>query len=126
MNPDKALPHNHHENQIAFNFLCANIDHIEDFRVVSDIFKQLGDPTRLRIFWLLCHCEECVQNIAAIMNMSSPAISHHLRPLKASGLIASRREGKEVYYKAADTQQTQLLHIMMEQVMKISCQLCPR
>lgn len=126
MNPEKALPHNHHENQIAFNFLCANIDHIEDFRVVSDIFKQLGDPTRLRIFWLLCHCEECVQNIAAIMNMSSPAISHHLRPLKASGLIASRRDGKEVYYKAADTQQTQLLHIMMEQVMKISCQLCPR
>ena len=126
MNPEKVLPHNHHENQIAFNFLCANIDHIEDFRVVSDIFKQLGDPTRLRIFWLLCHCEECVQNIAAIMNMSSPAISHHLRPLKASGLIASRREGKEVYYKAADTQQTQLLHIMMEQVMKISCQLCPR
>lgn len=126
MNQDKILPHNHHENQIAFDFLCANIDHIEDFRVVSDIFKQLGDPTRLRIFWLLCHCEECVQNIAAIMNMSSPAISHHLRPLKASGLIASRREGKEVYYKAADTQQTQLLHIMMEQVMKISCQLCPK
>lgn len=126
MNQDKILPHNHHENQIAFDFLCANIDHIEDFRVVSDIFKQLGDPTRLRIFWLLCHCEECVQNIAAIMNMSSPAISHHLRPLKASGLIASRREGKEVYYKAAETQQTQLLHIMMEQVMKISCQLCPK
>lgn len=126
MNQDKVLPHNHHENQIAFDFLCANIDHIDDFRVVSDIFKQLGDPTRLRIFWLLCHCEECVQNIAAIMNMSSPAISHHLRPLKASGLIASRREGKEVYYKAADTQQTQLLHIMMEQVMKISCQLCPK
>lgn len=126
MHQDKVLPHNHHENQIAFDFLCANIDHIDDFRVVSDIFKQLGDPTRLRIFWLLCHCEECVQNIAAIMNMSSPAISHHLRPLKASGLIASRREGKEVYYKAADTQQTQLLHIMMEQVMKISCQLCPK
>ena len=126
MNQDKVLPHNHHENQIAFDFLCANIDHIDDFRVVSDIFKQLGDPTRLRIFWLLCHCEECVQNIAAIMNMSSPAISHHLRPLKASGLIASRREGKEVYYKAADTQQTQLLHIMMEQVMKISCHLCPK
>ena len=126
MNQDKVLPHNHHENQIAFDFLCANIDHIDDFRIVSDIFKQLGDPTRLRIFWLLCHCEECVQNIAAIMNMSSPAISHHLRPLKASGLIASRREGKEVYYKAADTQQTQLLHIMMEQVMKISCQLCPK
>ena len=80
----------------------------------------------MRIFWLLCHCEECVQNIAAMMNMSSPAISHHLRPLKASGLITSRREGKEVYYRAADSQQTKLLHIMMEQVMKINCQICPK
>lgn len=126
MSQEKQLPHDHHENELAFNFLCANIDHIEDFRIVSDIFKQLGDPTRLRIFWLLCHCEECVQNIAAMMNMSSPAISHHLRPLKASGLIISRREGKEVYYRAADSQQTKLLHIMMEQVMKINCQICPK
>ncbi len=126
MSQEKQLPHDHHENQIAFDFLCANIDHVEDFRIVSDIFKQLGDSTRLRIFWLLCHCEECVQNIAAMMNMSSPAISHHLRPLKASGLIISRREGKEVYYKAADTPQTQLLHKMMEQVMQISCQICPK
>ena len=65
--------------------------------------KQLGDPSRLRIFWLLCHCEECVLNIAAIVNMSSPAVSHHLRLLKSSGLIVSRREGKEMYYRTADT-----------------------
>ena len=43
MSQEKQLPHDHHENEIAFNFLCANIDHIEDFRIVSDIFKQLGD-----------------------------------------------------------------------------------
>ena len=55
----------------------------------------LSDPSRLRIFWLLCHCEECVMNISALVDMSSPAVSHHLRNLKASGLIVSRREGKE-------------------------------
>ena len=42
-------------------------------------------------------CEECVLNISAMLEMSSPAVSHHLRPLKNSGLIVSRREGKEVY-----------------------------
>ena len=88
---------------------------------MADVFKQLGDSTQLRIFWILCHCEECVLNIAALLNMSSPAVSHHLRPLKNSGLITSRREGKEVYYKAADTEQTRLLHDMMEKVMQITC-----
>ena len=60
-------------------------------------------------------------NIAALLNMSSPAVSHHLRPLKNGGLITSRREGKEVYYRAADTEQTRLLHDMMEKVMQITC-----
>ncbi|MDD6598560.1 MAG: ArsR family transcriptional regulator [Anaerovibrio sp.] len=32
------------------------------------------------MFWILCHCEECVLNIAALLNMSSPAVPHHLRP----------------------------------------------
>lgn len=118
------LPHNHHENENTYDFLCTNIDNIEDFRMVAETFKQLGDPTRLRIFWILCHCEECVQNIAAIMNMSSPAISHHLRTLRSSGLIVTRRDGKEVYYKAASTKQTELLHYMMEQVMEITCKGC--
>ncbi len=56
-----------------------------------------------------------------MMNMSSPAIAHHLKPLRESGLIISRREGKEVYYRAADTPESNLLHIMIEQVMEITC-----
>ena len=44
-----------------------------------------------------------------------------MRPLRNSGLIISRREGKEVYYRAADTPQSQLLHKMIEQVMEIAC-----
>ena len=101
-----------------------NIDNIaktEDFQIVADLFKVLGDNSRVRIFWLLCHCEECVINISSMMDMSSPAVSHHLRQLKSYGLITSRREGKEVYYKAADTNQAQLLHHMIEQVTKITC-----
>ena len=42
-------------------------------------------------FWLLCHCEECVINIVALVEMSSPAVSHHLKQLRSGGLITSRR-----------------------------------
>ncbi|MDE6250952.1 MAG: metalloregulator ArsR/SmtB family transcription factor [Alphaproteobacteria bacterium] len=114
------LPHNHGKNKNTENVhtqLCA----VADFKVVSDMFWNLGDMTRLRIFWLLCHREECVINIAAIMNMSSPAIAHHLRFLKRSNLIISRRDGKETYYQAAKTSQVKLLHKTIERVMAISC-----
>ncbi len=114
------LPHRHGEGQETLK-LKEQINRVSHFQIVSDIFKQLGDTTRVRIFWLLCHCEECVINISAMLEMSSPAVSHHLRPLKNSGLIVSRREGKEVYYRAADTPQSRLLHQMIEQVMEITC-----
>ena len=94
---------------------------VDNFQIVADIFKQLGDGNRIRIFWLLCHCEECVLNIAAIVNMSSPAVSHHLRLLKSSGLIVSRRDGKEMYYRTADTELAQMLHHMIEKIGRITC-----
>ncbi len=114
-----SLPHEHGER---------NIEHIKDtlsktehFSVTSEIFKQLSDTTRLQIFWLLCHQEECVINIAALMDMSSPAVSHHLRSLHDCGLISARRDGKEVYYKASETVECELLHKIMEQLMEITC-----
>lgn len=114
------LPHHHGEGPETA-LLQEQLDQINYFQTVAEVFKQLGDTTRIRIFWLLCHCEECVLNISALMKMSSPAVSHHLRPLKNSGLIVSRREGKEVYYRAADTEESRLLHEMIEQVMEITC-----
>lgn len=116
--PSTPLPHNHGQ---AIEQELENMPKVSDFQVVSDIFKQLCDGNRVRIFWLLCHCEECVINLASWAGMSSPAVSHHLRQLKSSGLIVSRREGKEVYYRAADTEQVQLLHRMIEKIVEISC-----
>ena len=118
--PDYPLPHHHNDVTITSR-LKEHLNQLEQFQTVAYIFKQLSDPNRTRIFWLLCHCEECVLNISSMMEMSSPAISHHLRQLKDSGLIISRRDGKEVYYKAADTPQSQLLHRMIEETMAISC-----
>ena len=78
------LPHHHGEEEHHnIDQIRAQLAKADNFQIVADIFKQVGDPTRVRIFWLLCHCEECVQNISALMEMSSPAVSHHLRGLKA-------------------------------------------
>ena len=116
-----GLPHDHGEEQ---NHTAAMRELLRDeghFQRIADIFRQLGDPSRIRIFWLLCHCEECVVNIADMVEMSSPAVSHHLRVLKDSGLLDSRRDGREVYYRAADGPQSRLLHEMIEQVMDVAC-----
>ena len=113
-----SLPHDHGQ---PFEQELEHMPSTEDFGTVAAIFKQLGDGSRLRIFWLLCHCEECVVNLSAMVKMSSPAVSHHLKQLKAAGLIVSRREGKEVYYKAADTEQAQNFHHIIEWLVKIVC-----
>lgn len=112
------LPHNHHSED---EHLIEHIPSREDIESVSEAMKQLGDPSRLQIFWLLCHCEECVVNIAALTCMSSPAVSHHLKLLKSSGLITSRRVGKEMYYKASVDELPQALHHTIELIAKIKC-----
>lgn len=107
------LPHQHGNAQKAQK-LIEEFSDVEKFTEVAELFKKLGDPNRIRIFRLLCSCEECVINISAILGMSSPAASHHLRALKNSRLIVSRRAGKEVYYKASDTEESLLLQKLLK------------
>ena len=113
-----TLPHDHGQ---SIEQELNNMPNSENFQTLSAIFRQLDDGSRIRIFWLLCHCEECVINLSAMMGMSSPAVSHHLRQLKTAGLIVSRRAGKEVYYTASKSEQAQLLHRMIEELVKIAC-----
>ncbi len=117
---NNILPHKHNDETISRS-IKKELNNIEKFQMIADIFKQLGDTTRIRLFWLLCHCEECVINISAMLDISSPAVSHHLRLLRSSGLVTSRRDGKEVYYHASDTEQSRLLHKMIEKVIEVAC-----
>lgn len=113
-----ALPHHHEKSESEVMKRLPSTATIEN---VAASMKQLGDPSRLRIFLFLCHVEECVINIAAAVGMSSPAVSHHLRLLKSAGLIVSRRHGKEMFYKAADTELVKALHHTVAEVARISC-----
>ncbi len=112
------LPHDHghHGAEVAEKMPPA-----ADFAAAAEVLKLLGDGSRCRIFWLLCHCEECVINIAAMVEMSSPAVAHHLKLLRSAGLVVSRREGKEVYYKAAHTPTAAIMHRMIEETLTLTC-----
>lgn len=113
-----GLPHNHGQN---VEVVLAHLPSIEDCNTSAQMFKLVSDGVRLRIFMMLCHCEECVSNIAAAMEMSDPAISHHLKLLRQAGLITSRREGKEVFYKAAESEPVKLLHLACEEMFDLKC-----
>ena len=69
---------------------------------LSEIFKVLSDETRTELLYLLSIKELCVCDLAEVMEMSMPAISHHLRLLKALRLVKYRKAGKQVYYSLAD------------------------
>lgn len=112
------LPHDHGHD---LDNVASALPKVKEFQTISELFRQLSDVTRIRIFWILCHCEECVMNISALMDMSSPAVSHHLKLLKSADLIVSRRDGKEVYYTAANTEEAQKLHEMIETFIEITC-----
>lgn len=83
---------------------------------VAELFKIFGDSTRARIICALEISEMCVCDIAALLNMTSSAISHQLRVLKQSSIVKSRREGKVVYYSLADEHISKIFDLAFEHI----------
>lgn len=78
---------------------------------LAELFKILSDPTRLQILWALDRNELCVCDIANVLNMTKSAVSHQLSTLRNSGIVKSRRAGREVYYVLDDRHVTQLYEL---------------
>ena len=81
----------------------------ERLREAADIFKVLGDPTRLRMLLALLQEELCVCDLAAFVDASPSAVSHQLRLLRTARLVRHRREGKMIYYRLDDDHVSRLL-----------------
>ncbi len=77
---------------------------------VADVFKLLGDPTRVRIVDALSHGERCVCDLAELVGISESALSHQLRLLRAARLVRVRRTGRLAYYTLDDHHVIGLLH----------------
>ena len=78
-------------------------------RDVADVFKLLGDPTRLMILRALGEGELCVCEIAELLGLSVSAISHQLRKLRDRRLVACRMDGRFAHYRLADASLASLL-----------------
>jgi DNA-binding transcriptional ArsR family regulator len=77
---------------------------------VADVFKLLGDPTRVRLLDALTLGERCVCDLAALVGLSESAVSHQLRLLRSARLVRVRRAGRLAYYSLDDHHVIGLLH----------------
>lgn len=69
---------------------------------VSNLFKIMGDKTRMRLLWALDNNELCVNDLAVLLNMTKSAVSHQLKVLKDAKLAKSKKNGKNVLYSLND------------------------
>ena len=83
---------------------------------LSQIYKAIGDPTRLKILSVLSKNSLCVCDIANLLEMSQSAISHHLRLLRNLKLVQYRKDGKLVIYSLYDDHVVQLLKQGMDHI----------
>jgi ArsR family transcriptional regulator len=98
----------------------AHLPDPDRIAAMSALFGALGDPTRLRVVAALASQELCVCDLAATLGMSPSSVSHQLRALRALGLVASRRDGRLVYYALDDAHVSSLFDQALEHVNHIN------
>ena len=106
--PDAACGHLHDSRELSR--LRKALMAPGDVTSLADLFKMLGDPTRVRILDTLGQGERCVCDIAALVGMSESAVSHQLRLLRATRLVRVRRAGRQAFYALDDHHIIGLLH----------------
>jgi len=83
---------------------------------VSEMFRNLGDPTRVKILQALAVEELCVCDLAKLLGVSESATSHQLRVLRSQKLVRFRREGKMAYYSLDDEHVDSLMRVVLRHV----------
>jgi len=74
----------------------------EDIAQLADLFRLMGDPTRLRIILACLPGPISVGEIAMQLELSPSLVSHHLRLLRAARVLRAERRGKQIFYSALD------------------------
>jgi len=80
------------------------------------VFKALSDPTRREILRILSHGEKTAGELAEGFDMTKPSMSHHFAVLKEAGLVISRREGQQIWYRINSTVAQDVIAWVMELV----------
>lgn len=83
---------------------------------LADLFRLLGDPTRLKIVVSCLRTPLAVSDIAEQLGLSVSLVSHHLRLLKGARLVRGERQGKQVYYEADDLHVRRMIEDMITHI----------
>ncbi len=89
---------------------------MEEIKQVSQLYKVLSDPTRLRILLLLKEDEHNVTAISEQLGMEQSAVSHQLKLLRDSRVVKARREGKTIFYTLDDHHVIDILNQTFEHI----------
>ena len=83
---------------------------------MAELFRLLGDPTRLKIVVSCLRTPLAVSDIAGQLGLSVSLVSHHLRLLKGARLVRGERQGKQVYYEADDLHVRRMVEDMITHI----------
>lgn len=81
---------------------------------LADLFKALGDPTRVKIIHALQLSELCVHDLTQVLGMGQSAISHQLRLLRNMRIVKRRKVGKTVFYSLDDDHVEQIFMLTLQ------------
>ncbi|GAB4577298.1 MAG: metalloregulator ArsR/SmtB family transcription factor [Anaerolineales bacterium] len=84
---------------------------------LAELFRTLGDPSRVRIIAALLEGETNVGDLAEAVALSPSAVSHQLRSLRQMRLVRTRKEGREVYYALDDDHVAELFQRGLDHVL---------
>lgn len=87
----------------AMRFAAAN---------ASVLLKALANPDRLLLLCQLSQGEQCVSDLESLLGIVQPTLSQQLGVLRAEGLVATRRQGKNIFYTVADPAALEILSLL--------------
>jgi DNA-binding transcriptional ArsR family regulator len=103
-------------NKVSSRGLEEGLQSRQTFELLAQTFQALGDPSRVRIIWALSKRELSVGELAELVEMTQPNVSHHLRTLRNLRLVRVRKDGKASFYSLDDEHIDRLLHEGIEHV----------
>jgi ArsR family transcriptional regulator, lead/cadmium/zinc/bismuth-responsive transcriptional repressor len=99
----------------------AGVIGAEDAGRLSELLALLGDPVRVRLLYALDLVDElCVGDLALALGITEDAASYGLRMLRTGGLVQTRKDGRVVFYRLADTFPEPLLEHCLRELLRLS------
>ena len=117
MKKEELVCEEHHHDASHQKSIMTRIPTEDEAIDAAELFSRLGSSTRLRLLCALSVGDICVCELADVLGISQPAVSHHLRLLRESGIVRYSKQGKEVIYRFSDTVEGKLTKKIIEDIL---------